>query len=314
MSRYEGPIVDAHHHFWEPGLGKQPWLRPDAHIPFRYGDYDPIKRTYLPPDLMLDAAGFNLVGTVTMETEWELDDSVGEMIYTQAIADKYGLPNAAVAHAQLADPDVAALLEQLAEFPLVQSVRNKPGQAPSPGLAASQPTLMMNGDWRRGYAALAKTSMHFDLQTAWWHMHEAEDLARSFPDQSLIINHCALPSDRSEEMLQAWEAEISRMAKYQNVYIKVSGIGLPDRPWTVAANRRIVEVIGDHFGAERMLFASNFPVDSLCASYKEIYNGFLEISKEWSESEQRAAFSETAIKLYRIDRSTLLSNGELLRS
>ena len=82
MPAYEGPIIDAHHHFWEPELSRQPWLLPDANIPFRYGDYNAIKCSYLPPDLLRDAAGFNIVGSVTMETEWDLDDPVGEMVYT----------------------------------------------------------------------------------------------------------------------------------------------------------------------------------------------------------------------------------------
>ncbi|MCT2992292.1 hypothetical protein EFN09_11510 [Propionibacterium freudenreichii] len=68
-------------------------------IPFRYGDYSSIKRTYLPPDLLADSAAFNIVGTVTMETEWDEDDQLGEMVYMQRMQDEFGLPNACVAHA-----------------------------------------------------------------------------------------------------------------------------------------------------------------------------------------------------------------------
>lgn len=301
MTEYRGPIVDAHHHFWEPELGRQPWLAPEASIPFRYGDYSAIKRSYLPPDLLRDASGFDLVGSVTMETEWDLDDPIGEMRYTQGIADRYGLPSAAVAHAVLRDPHAAETLEQLAAMPLVRSVRNKPGQAASPAEAASRPSLLMDPQWRAGYARLAATRLHFDLQVAWWHLREAEDLAGSFPDQLVIINHCALPSDRSEEMLRGWEASVRSVARLPNVVMKVSGIGQPHAAWTVESNRRIVEAIAEAFGPDRMMFASNFPVDSLCASYQEIFGGFRTMTSGWSPAEQRAAFGGTAVRVYSLE-------------
>ena len=50
MARYDGPIVDAHQHFWEPERNPHPWLQPGVQIPFRYGNYDAIKRRYLPDD------------------------------------------------------------------------------------------------------------------------------------------------------------------------------------------------------------------------------------------------------------------------
>lgn len=301
MSRYDGPIIDAHQHFWEPHLGRQPWLRPEARIDFRYGSYERIKRTYLPPDLLRDASGFNLVGTVFMETEWEVDDSLGEMRYVEGIANRYGMPNAAVAHAVLRDSHVVGLLEQLSEMPLVRSVRNKPGQAASPQEAQASPTLMMDADWRKGFAALARFGLHFDLQVAWWHLPEAGDLAQSYPDQVIVINHAALPADRSEAMMRAWEDNVRLVARLPNVRMKVSGIGLPGLAWTVSRNRRVVETLVDAFGSERIMFASNFPVDSLCGTYPEIMGGFIEISQGWSASEQFDAFAGTAIRTYGLD-------------
>lgn len=305
MSRYEGPIVDAHHHFWEPELGRQPWLRPDAHIPFRYGDYESIKRSYLPPDLLRDAEGFRIVGTVTMETEWELDDPVGEMHYTEALAEEYGLPTAAVAHAVLRDPGVEAVIEELAAIDLVRAVRNKPGQAPDAASAASQPTLLSDPQWRRGFAALHRHGLDFELQTAWWHFDEASDLAGAHPETQITINHSGLPSDRSTEGIAGWTAALKTMAAHDNVAIKISGIGLAGVPWTAQNNRVIVETIAEVFGPKRIMFASNFPVDSLAGSYQEIFGGFVEIAEGWSPSEQRDAFIGNAVRYYRLPEALL---------
>lgn len=305
MTRYQGPIVDAHHHFWEPELGRQPWLLPEARIPFRYGDYEAIKRSYLPPDLLKDAAGFNIVGTVTMETEWDLDDPIGEMEYTQHIQDTYGLPSAAAAHVVLDDPGVGRVLEQLASMPIVRSVRHKPGQAPRPRDAHANPSKLMDPGWRRGYALLVKSGLHFELQVAWWHMHEAVDLARAFPDEVIIINHCGLPSDRTPPGLGGWRAAMSEVAACPNAVVKISGIGLQGVPWLVENNRPIVDTLASLFGRDRIMFASNFPVDSLCGTYEEIFGGFVEISKDWSPSEQEAGFIGNAVRIYSLDEELL---------
>lgn len=301
MTAYDGPIIDAHHHFWNPELGRNPWLLPDAHIPFRYGSYESIKRPYLPPDLLRDAEGFDIVGTVTMETEWDLDDPVGEMEYTQGVADRYGLPDAAVAHAVLGDPDVGDTLARLAAMPLVRAVRNKPGQAASPAEAATHPSLMVDPQWRAGYALLAEHGLTFDLQVAWWHADEAVDLVRAFPDTPVIINHSFLPAIRTPEGIAGWAEAVRLMAQHENVSIKVSGIGLPDTPWTVENNRFVVDTIGEAFGADRMMAASNFPVDSLAGTYREIMGGFVEMTAGWSRDEQKDFFAGTAVRAYRLD-------------
>jgi predicted TIM-barrel fold metal-dependent hydrolase len=237
-----------------------------------------------------------------METEWESDDPIGEIEDLEEIQRDYGLPDAAVAHAVLADPDIERVLETYAGWhPLVRAVRDKPGHAATAALAASQPTLISDPQWRRGYALLQRHGLHFELQTAWWHLREAMTLVREFPDIPITINHAALPADRTADGIAGWTAALREIAVAEQVTIKVSGIGLPDQPWTVENNRVIVETVAEIFGPHRIMFASNFPVDGLTASYTDIYRGFLQMSANWSRAEQSAAFIENAIRVYRLD-------------
>lgn len=302
MARYDGPVVDAHHHFWEPGHGHQPWLRPGVRIPFRYGDYDAIKRDYLPADLRRDAAdaGIRLVGSVTMETEWDEADLIGEVVYTEAVASQHGLPDAVVARALLHHDDAEAALAALAEHPLVRAVRHKPGQADSPAAAASTPTLLIDPAWQRGFAALARHGLAFELQTAWWHLDEAGALFERHPEVPVVLNHAGLPADRSPEALQGWRRATSGLARLPHVTAKISGLGLPGVRWTAGVQRPVVEHLVEAFGAERVMFASNFPVDSLTATYGEVWRSFLDISAGWSPEEQLAAFAGTAVRTYRL--------------
>ena len=69
----------------------------------------------------------------------------------------------------------------------------------------------------------------------------------------------------------------------------------------VAANRDIVRTAIDLFGAARCMFASNFPVDSLCASFSTIFGGFREIVRDFSAAEQRGLFHDNAIRIYAME-------------
>ncbi len=289
-------IVDAHQHFWDPVANYHPWLRDEPPLPFRYGDYRAICRRYLPPDYRADAAPIRVDHTVYVETEWDPADPIGEMRYVEALRRDFGLPTVAVAQAWLDKSDAAEILAQQAAFAFVRSVRHKPRANRSP--AESSPGGMADAQWRSGYAELGRLGLRFDLQTPWWHLAEAARLASDFPHIPIILNHTGLPSDRSADGIAGWKAAMKTLASCLNVAVKISGLGQQGQPWTVAANRDIVLTTIDLFGPSRCMFASNFPVDSLCASFQTIFGGFLEIVRNFSVDEQRALFRDNALDIY----------------
>ena len=226
-----------------------------------------------------------------IEAEWNPEDPVGETAWLATIREKHGLPSVCVAQAWLHHDNVEAVLEGQAAFPFVRAVRHKP---PEP--AGS----MDDAKWRAGYALLKQFGLSFDLQTPWARLEEARRLATDFPDTLIVLNHTGLPADRSREGLEGWRKAMRHFALAPNVAVKISGIGWADTAWTATDNRQIVLDTLDIFGVERCMFASNFPVDSVVASYAEIFAGFLEIVSDFSLSEQEALFHDNAVRYYRI--------------
>lgn len=297
----ELPIVDAHQHFWDLGRNYLPWLCDEEAVPFRYGDYTALRRSYLPEDYLRDAAGHDIVKTVYVETEWDPRDPVGEMRWLQEIIAASGLPHAIVAGARLDQPEVEAVLAGHAGFPQVRGIRHKPRAAPSPAaVEVGAPGSMADPAWRRGYELLERYGLSFDLQTPWWHLPEAARLARDFPTTQIILNHTGLPADRSAAGLAGWREAMGTLAAEPNVAVKISGLGQPGRPWTVAANGPIVRDTIAIFGIHRCMFASNFPVDSLCADFDTIFSVFKTIVADLRPDDQLKLFHDNAVRIYRL--------------
>jgi len=292
-------LVDAHQHFWDARANYHPWLRDDPPIPFRYGDYAALKRRYLPPEYLADAAPYRIARTVYIETEWDPSDPQGEMAYVDTMRRQFGLPSVAIAQAWLDRAEHASVLETHAARPFVRGIRHKPRANPKPGDNA--PGGMAEPVWRQGYAALGKLGLHFELQTPWWHLHEAAKLAADFPHIRIILNHTGLPADRSIEGIAAWKRAMRALAACPNVAVKISGLGQAGVPWTATANRDIVLAAIDIFGPARAMFASNFPVDGLCGSFATIFGGFDEITRGFTAAERQALFRDNAVRIYRMD-------------
>jgi len=294
-------IVDAHQHFWDLARNRHPWLVDEPMIPFRYGNYASLQRNYLPTDYLADAGSHRVVATVHVEAEWDPNDPVGETRWLVGLRERAGLPTVAVAQARLDCEDVADILAAQAAFAFVRGIRHKPRAAASPDAAACGAAGSMDDKrWRDGYALLERHGLSFDLQTPWWHLAEAADLARDFPRTTIIINHTALPADRRAEGLAAWRASLALVAREPNVALKISGLGVRGETWRHEANAAIVRDAIGILGVERCMFASNFPVDSLVGSFDAIFNGFKAIVADLPSAAQRKLFHDNAARIYRI--------------
>ncbi|WP_100958968.1 amidohydrolase family protein [Bosea sp. FBZP-16] len=293
------PIIDAHHHFFDLARNYHPWLS-DHPVAFRYGDYSAIKRDFMPADYRRATTDHLVVGSVLMEGEWDPRDPIGEMRWASEVAREHDLPSAAIGQIWLDRDDVGEVVAAYSEMPLVRSVRHKPKALPRadyrPDFAA--PGSMRDQKWRDGYALLAGAGLSFDLQTPWWHLGEAAELARDFPDTTIILNHAGLPADRGPEGLSAWQAALERLAREPNVVAKISGIGVPGQAWTLELQAPVIEGVISAFSAERCAFASNFPVDSLCASFGTIFDVFKAAVSERPAIERLALFHDNAARWY----------------
>jgi len=229
-------------------------------------------------DYRADTAGWRVSHAVYIEAEWDPRDPLGEMDFVSRIRKNSGFPTVAIAQAWLDRDDCAEVLEAHARNSFVRGVRHKP-----------RPGMMDDTGWRRGYARLERLGLHFELQAPFSQLAEAARLARDYPDTTIVLNHAGLPTAGGA---REWRTAMAGLAACSNVAVKISGMGAPVREFVLG--------VLEHFGIDRTMFASNYPVDSLRASFATIYAGFEEITRGLREAERRALFHDNALRIYRM--------------
>ena len=218
---------------------------------------------------------------VYVEAEWDPRDPLGEMDFVAEVRREGGFPTVAIAQAWLHEDDCAKVLEGQARHSFVRGIRHKP-----------KPGMMDDPRWRAGYRRLAPFGLHFELQAPWRQLDEAARLARDFPETLIVLNHTGLPLDNE---LAGWRESMAPLARCQNVAVKISGLG------NVTRKRDVVLATLELFGTQRAMFASNFPVDSLRASFSAIFSEFDAITSAFAPAERRALFHDNAVRIYRME-------------
>ncbi|WP_375290161.1 amidohydrolase family protein [Qipengyuania sp.] len=333
------PIVDPHHHLWD----LRPILPafPEPRHPFLEAISGAAHYTF--DALQADTqSGHNVVATVFMECGAFYDASrgddmkvVGEVEFVNGVAAQgasglYGdyRPCAGiVGHADLTMGDaVKPVIEALVaagngRFRGIRHATAWDADAEVLGPPFHSPEGVMTSDsFRVGMAAYAEYGLTFDSWVLEPQLPDVIDLARAFPGQSIVLDHCGTPLNTASyrgklpEHFGRWRTNIFELAECANVSVKLGGLamafcGMPEEGPAKGYGsqalaemwRPYIETCIEAFGTERAMFESNYPVDRWGAGYVELWNAFKRIANSASDEEKARLFSATAAKTYRIE-------------
>jgi len=294
-------IVDCHVHLWDLSRARYGWLQDDPLPNNPAGDMSPIAhRDYLLKDYLADTANWRVDKIVHVEAGQPRGHQLAETDWLQAMADDHGYPHGVVAGADLTDPDLDALLEAHAARPNVRGVRQIVCWHADPMKTYNPVDPLLDPVWRAGFAKLARHGLSFDLQLYPSQMANAVELADAHPDIPLIINHAGLPTDRDEAGMATWRAGLTALAERPQVSIKISGLGITDRAWTLQSIQPVVLTCIETFGTRRAMFASDFPVERVHGTFDAFYSAFDAIAAGFSADERDRLFAANAEAIYRI--------------
>jgi len=170
---------------------------------------------------------------------------------------------------------------------------------------------------------LAARGLAFDLFMFHPQLGEAVELARSFPETTIVVNHAGGPlgvgryATGISESRSVWRDALVRLAAEPNVVMKIGGLGMPlfgfgmeerEVPPTseqlAAAWSATVDTCIEAFGSNRCMFESNLPPDGQSGRYVTIWNAYKRITSLASASEKADLYHGTAARTYDLVRPT----------
>ncbi len=285
-------IVDAHHHVWDLAARPQPFLDTAAALA-------PLRRSFLLPQLVPQAAAAGVTATVVVQTVTEPAETP-ELL---ALAAAGPLVAAVVGWADLTAPDVADALAKLAALP---GGRHLAGLR-HPLLTEPDPDWLERGDVRRGLRAVAAAGLTFDLVLPPSRLPSAVRAAADLPELTFVLDHLG-NVEIGSEVDPGWAAAFTALAGLPNTACKLSGILAAPRPRgsagtaadPVAQLRPYVDLALGSFGPDRLMFGSDWPVSTLRASYADVVAAAVTLTGALSRPEQAAILGGTARAVYGI--------------
>ena len=315
------PIIDAHHHLWE---------RPGS----RYLLHDYLAEAHTGHNIR--ASVFIECGSFYRKSAPELMAPVGQTEFANGMAamaasGAYGdtlVCAGVIGTADLrAGADVARVLDaQIAaagdRFRGIRFITKwDADEALNTGRYEPPRSLMQDSAFRAGFATLGPRKLSFDAMVYHPQHLELADLARAFPDTTIVVNHVGGPLAytrsylaRKDEALAQWRSSLHELAKSSNVYMKLGGLGMsylglgldkldvrPSSERLANAWRPFFEPCIESFGPARCMFESNFPPDRESADFPLLWNAFKRVAARYSAEEQRALVHDTAARAYRLN-------------
>jgi predicted TIM-barrel fold metal-dependent hydrolase len=285
------PFVDTHFHLHDmkrPEL-RYSWLEPDSVHGF-LGNIDALKaQHYWIEDYIAEIRFSNVPKAIHVQAALGVPDPVNETKWLQAFADKTAYPHGIVAECHLADSDAERVLERQMHYANVRGIRD-----------FGKGRYLVDSAWRAGFKHLKRHNLFSCIDTRIQYFDDLIDLAAAFPETMICVDHCAIPEARDDDYFKRWSAAMRSLAKADNVVMKISGLGMMDRLWTVESLRPWVLGSIEAFGVDRVVFATNWPVDRMFSSYPDLINAYANIISAFTRDEQFAMFSRNAEKLFRI--------------
>lgn len=292
------PIIDAHHHIWR--VAKVPWLN-GPQLPRIFGDYGALRRDYPVSELLADMKSSNVVKSVYIQINVAPGDEVEEVEWVQSVAGKNGFPHGIVGYADLAAPDIAAILDRQLACANLRGIRQQLHWHEKPLYRfAPRPDLMNDKAWRAGLRELEQRGLLFELQVFASQMPDAAWLAREFPGVTFVLLHAGMLEDRSAAGWAAWRKGMKALAARPNVVVKLSGLGTFEHQCSTALWQPVVTETVGMFGPERCLYGSNYPIEKLWTGYANIVAVMRECLSGLPHAAQRAIFFDNAQRVYRL--------------
>jgi len=277
--------IDSHHHIWDLNVRPQTWMKGD--------ELKPISRTILMNELEPELERSKIDYTVIVQTVPTIDETPEFLDLSLS----HSKVCAVVGWLDLESDDIRPVLEKYlahAGGKNLVSIRDIAQDK-------DDPNWLIRDDVVKNVHRIAEAGLTFDILTKPPQLAAAVKLVKQSPNNVFVLDHISKPYIAKGE-LQPWADQISEIASYENVSVKVSGLFTEANwsNWNNESFKPYLDHILQSFTPDRMMFGSDWPVCLLAASYSQTIDLMEEFAKDFSKSEQESFWAGTAKRFYRL--------------
>jgi L-fuconolactonase len=273
--------IDAHQHFWHHDPVRDAWITDEMSL---------LRRDFLPEQLEAQCRKSGFDGTIAVQA----DQSERETEFLLGLAERHAFIRGVVGWVDLRAHDLRARLAHFQSFPRFRGVRHI--------AQAEADDFLLRDDVAHGIGQLHEFGLTYDILVYAHQLPAALALVERLPDQPFVIDHLAKPRIR-EGTLEPWATHTRQMARHPNVCCKVSGLVTEAdwKHWQPADLQPFLDIVFESFGADRLMFGSDWPVCLLAADYPRVVELIESYASHLSDDERDGLFGGTATRFYGLE-------------
>lgn len=272
--------IDAHQHFWHYDPARHDWITDEMTV---------LRRDFLPEDLEPHLRLNGIDGCVAVQA----DQSEAETEFLLRLADAYAIVQGVVGWVDLRADNLGQRLAYFSRFDALKGFRH---------VAQTEAAdFLTRPDIINGIGQLADYDFSYDILIYPNQLKAALHLVRALPNVRFVIDHLAKPDVRTGK-INTWSNFMGEMAKQPNVWCKLSGLVTEAdwRNWKPEQFYSYLDVVFEHFGPDRLLFGSDWPVCYLAADYTQVKFLIDNYIAPWGNEVRQKVFGANAIDFYRL--------------
>jgi L-fuconolactonase len=273
--------IDSHQHFWKYDRIKHDWIGDDMAV---------IRQDFLPEQLALVLKENGVQGCIAVQA----DQSPEETEFLLRLSSQHDFIKGVVGWADLQSPRIEESLEAYAEVPGLKGFRHiLQGE--------KQRDLCLRDTFLNGISLLEKYNFSYDILILRDQLPFIPELVSRFPNQRFVLDHLAKPAIRQGE-ISDWKRDIERVAQYENVYCKISGMVTEAdlQNWHIDDFIPYLDVVLNAFGIGRLMYGSDWPVCLAAGSYSRVMHIVRSYFSSFTTNEQELFFGKNAIDFYHL--------------
>jgi L-fuconolactonase len=271
--------IDSHQHFWRYDAVRDAWITDSMAV---------LRRDFLPEHLAAELAANGIDASIAVQA----DQSESETMFLLGLAEKNKSVAGIVGWVDLSSPRVGERLEHFSHSSKLRGFRH---------IAQSEPDdrFLAGENFVKGVAQLRAFGFTYDILIYPKQLPAAIELVARLPEQRFVVDHLAKPEIKSGKTAP-WAAQMKEIAQNKNVFCKLSGM-VTEADWKHSKAddfKPYLNVVFGAFGADRLMFGSDWPVCLLAATYRQVKQLIEEYVKGFSQSDKEGIFGGNAARFY----------------